>query len=218
MEKEKENALASLRKPVNQMVRNSGFTNKLIKMLNSQFGQSTSAAAKVRIKQLNTAVDQKTQQKRSNEYLRTIAENSVTGKDLQDLRTAINNINNDGESEKKANTTFATLAEKWKNKGQNLDNWEMFSGNGKTVAIKLAKFRAKVNKNIDTDHNGIITGEEIEAVGGLKKIAKGTATDENGAPITIINSGGNYYAYDQSRKVYARVNDTGSTMSSYSPD
>ena len=217
-EEEKKNALASLRKPVNEMVKNFGFTNKLIKMLNSQFSKSTSAAAKVRIKQLNTAVDQKTQQKRSNEYLRTLAENSVTGTDLQNLRKAIDGINTNGDSEKKANTTFATLAEEWKNKGQNLDNWTMFSGNGKTVAINLAKFRAKVNKNIDTDNSGFITGKEIEAAGGLKKIAKGTATDENGKIITVINSGGNYYAYDQSRKVYTRVNDTGSTMSSYSPD
>ena len=76
----------------------------------------------------------------------------------------------------------------------------------------------KVNKNIDTDNSGFITGKEIEDAGGLKKIAKGTATDENGKIITVINSGGNYYAYDQSRKVYTRVNDTGSTMSSYSPD
>lgn len=218
-EEEKKNALASLRKPVNEMVKNSGFTNKLIKMLNSQFGQSTSAAAKVRIKQLNTAVDQKTQQKKSNEYLKTLAEHTATldGK-FDDLDKAIKNIDTNGDSEKRANTTFATLAEDWKNKGQNLDNWTMFSGNGKTVAINLSKFRAKVNKNIDTDNSGFITGAEIKAAGGLSKIATDTATDENGKSITVINSGGNYYAYDQSRKVYARVNNTESTMSSYASE
>lgn len=213
-EEEKKNALASLRKPINEMVRNSGFTNKLIKMLNSQFGQSTSAAAKVRIKQLNTAVDQKTQQKKSNEYLKTLAENVAREKrKFDELKKAIKDIDTTGNKEKVSNERLVNLAET-KLKGKNLENYEVFSGNfanGNKLTFDITTARENINKKgLDADGNGIIDKKEAK---GAKKIA---GWSEQGSPITIINSGGNYYAF--TKNGYKPISDTGETMSSYTSD
>lgn len=215
---ERKKALDKLRKPVTQMMKNSGLTNKLIKALSGVFTSTTSAAAKVRVKQLNAAVDQKTEQSKSNTYLKSMAEYqaSFTGK-LDALRDEIGNLDTQGNAEKRANETFTRLAEKWSKGSQSLDQWTMFNGHGKTIAINTNKFIGKVNKNIDTNNNGFINGQELNNAGGLEKVAHGTATDENGRKTTVINSGGNYYAYDYSRKVYTRVNNSGQTLSSYLP-
>ena len=212
-EKEKKDALASLRKPVNEMVKNSGFTNKLIKMLNSQFGQSTSAAAKVRIKQLNTAVDQKTQQKKSNEYLKTLAERAAhEDNKFDELKKAINNIDITGNKEKVSNERLVNLAET-KLKGKNLENYKVFSGNfanGNKLTFDITEARTKINRNLDTNRDGIIDKNEAK---GAKTIS---GYNEQGTPITIINSGGNYYAYTQNG--YKPISNTGETMSSYASE
>lgn len=215
---ERKKALEKLRKPVTQMMKNSGLTNKLIKALSGVFTSTTSAAAKVRVKQLNAAVDQKTEQSKSNTYLKNMSEYYAQfNGTLKDLQDDIRNIDNQGKAEKRANETFTLKAEEWSKGGQSLDQWTMFNGHGKTIAINTNKFIGKVNKNIDTDNNGFITGQELNAAGGLKKVAHDTATDENGRKTTVINSGGNYYAYDYSRKVYTRVSNSGQTLSSYLP-
>lgn len=212
-EKEKKDALASLRKPVNEMVKNSGFTNKLIKMLNSQFGQSTSAAAKVRIKQLNTAVDQKTQQKKSNEYLKTLAERAAhEDNKLDELKKAINNIDTTGNKEKVSNERLVNLAET-KLKGKNLENYKVFSGNfanGNKLTFDITEARTKINKNLDANRDGIIDKNEAKGAKTIK------GYNEQGTPITIINSGGNYYAYTQNG--YKPISNTGETMSSYASE
>lgn len=210
---EKENALKSLKAPVTQMMKNSGLTNKLIKALSGQFSSSANIAAKVRTKQLNTAVDQKTQQKRSNEYLKTLAEHAANddGK-LDELKKAIKDIDTNGNKEKVSNERLTKLVSN-KLKGKNLDNYEVFSGNfanGNKVTFDITEAKAKKNKNLDANGDGILDENETK---GAKTVS---GFNEQGTPITIINSGGNYYVYTQNG--YKRISDTGETMSSYASE
>lgn len=220
---EKKNALASLRKPVNEMVKNSGFTNKLINALSKQFTSSASTAAKVRSKQLNTAVDQKTQQKKSNEYLKTLAEHAAIedGK-FAELKKAIEDIDTSGDNEKRFNNTYIKLAEDLKKDNKNIDNYEVYSGTsigGRKVTFDKMIGQSKKQKNFDLNNDGVIDANEIAKAGGrdeLKKLGFNAYNENGKETITVINSGGNYYVLNNHN--LTKLTDTGETMSSYAPE
>ena len=71
---ENQNALRELKTPLNDMKKNSGFTNKLIQILKDAMVNKMTDAAKARVRQLNLSTEQKSQQKQSNTYLKQIAE------------------------------------------------------------------------------------------------------------------------------------------------
>ena len=213
---DEKNAFKALKVPVNQMVKNSDFTNKLIKALATSQDSSAKVAAKMRAKQLNAAVDQKTQQKTANEYLKTIAEHS--GVNVEQLTQAIKGITDEGDSEKRFNNAYTELAEKLISEGKNPAEYQIYSTDLGVKGMKRISFRksvldANINADLDKNGDGVLSMEEAKDA----KTVRGY--NENGQPITLINSGGTYYVHT-SNNTYQKFDPTatGTTISGFQGD
>ena len=202
--------MRNLRHPLDEMRKNQGFTNTLMKQFKNTVAKILSDAAKARVKQLNTATEQKAQQKQSNVYLEQIAKNGLTKTDLESLSQKINNIKLKEQTDIQANESFAVLAEELKGKGENLDDYTVLGDANRKYTIGLNQL-----KNVKQVGNGDgkLSKEEIPDEG-----TKVTATDKYGntQQITIINEGGRYFIQN-SNKTYSGLTTEG-TLSSYSSD
>ena len=186
---ENQNALRELKTPLNDMKKNSGFTNKLIQILKDAMVNKMTDAAKARVRQLNLSTEQKSQQKQSNTYLKQIAENGLSSSDLKALENKIDNIKLQEDTDKKANESFTGLAERLKNQGKNLGSYTVIGDRGRKFAIGSDQMRL-INK-AQGNGDGRLSQEELQSATPVKI----TATDQNGhqQAITIINEGGKYF-------------------------
>ena len=203
-------AMKNLRQPLDEMRKNQGFTNTLMKQFKDAMSKKLSDAAKARVKQLNTATEQKAQQKQSNVYLEQIAKNGLTKTDLDSLSQKIDKIKLKEQTDIQANESFAVLAEKLKGGGKNLDDYTVLGDSNRKYTIGLNQLNT-VKKVGNGD--GKLSKEEVPTEG-----TKVTATDKYGntQQITIINEGGRYFIQN-SNKTYSGLTTEG-TLSSYSSD
>ena len=207
---ENQKALRELKTPLNDMKKNSGFTNKLIQILKDAMVNKMTDAAKARVRQLNLSTEQKSQQKQSNTYLKQIAENGLSSSDLKALENKIDNIKLQENTDKKANESFTGLAERLKNQGKNLGSYTVIGDRGRKFAIGSDQMRL-INK-AQGNGDGRLSKEELQSATPVKI----TATDQNGhqQAITIINEGGKYFIYNPHSRSYSGLNVDG-TLAAY---
>ena len=206
-------AIKNLRKPLDEMRKNQGFTNTLMKQFKDAMANKLSDAAKARIKQLNAATEQKAQQKQSNVYLEQIAKNGISKADLDALSGKIDNIKLKEQTEKQANESFTKLAENLKAKGQNLDKYTVVGDASRKYVIGADQIQ-KLKDNKVGNGDGILTAEEA-AKGGTK--IKATNKQGKLEEITVINEGGKYYIYNNNSHTYSGITVDG-TLGAYEPN
>lgn len=192
---ENQEALSVLNGAVTQLTSQSGFTNDLISALKEMLGNRLNDAAKSRIKQLNIATDQKTQQKQMNIYLKQIAEKGLDEDDLEHFQQEIRNSITQGETEKRGNTSFTKYADDQIAKGVDISNYKVVGDNHHQYAIDTTK----VTKITDKNSNGKLDAEDLK---GLNiKAGKHWSDKGKEESVKIINYGGNYYVINSDNSI-----------------
>ena len=200
-------AMENLRKPLDKMVKTQGLTNTMVKLFREVMVAKLSDAARSRLKQLNTATEQKGLQKESNILLDQIARNGIHSKTILDnLGEELRKNRKQQEIELKENENFVKLAQEQGNR-RDLDDIKIFRDeNGYSYAIGKEQLNNLPKGNSD----GKLDDVEKKSA-QLVHVTKGLDKKEHN--YTIIYEGSKYFM-NINGKYTSLTEET--TLSSYS--